>query len=176
MLSLYTTYLAENLCGGSSRKLIAGWWYSILVMTLILAMMSFLVLGSRQFSEGFASFWSGIMLIGLSVGGTMIMRRFHNSMAVGFFMGCVVAMGQMFLLLCLVYFGYHYDQGKSAGKGSGVVELWMSLFSFLQAVLLGSFAAILAAHRSEILEKPGNVVMEMMDEMHGIKPGGDYGG
>ena len=27
MLSQYTTYLSETLCGGSSRKLIAGWWY-----------------------------------------------------------------------------------------------------------------------------------------------------
>ena len=27
VLSQYTTYLAESLCGGSSRKLIAGWWY-----------------------------------------------------------------------------------------------------------------------------------------------------
>jgi hypothetical protein len=26
-LSHYTTYLANRLCGGSSRKLIAGWWY-----------------------------------------------------------------------------------------------------------------------------------------------------
>jgi hypothetical protein len=27
MLSQYTSYLANNLCEGSSRKLIAGWWY-----------------------------------------------------------------------------------------------------------------------------------------------------
>lgn len=30
VLSQYTTYLAESLCGGSSRKLIAGWWYVLL--------------------------------------------------------------------------------------------------------------------------------------------------
>ena len=93
---------AENETPCSSHIWIVICRYSILVMTLILTLMSFLVLGSRQFSEGFASFWSGIMLIGLCVGGTMIMRRFHNSMAVGFFMGSVVAMGQMFLLLCLM--------------------------------------------------------------------------
>lgn len=28
-LSHYTTYLANRLCGGSSRKLIAGWWYVV---------------------------------------------------------------------------------------------------------------------------------------------------
>ena len=33
----------------------------------------------------------------------MIMRKFHNSMAVGFFMGGVVAMSQMFFFLSMVY-------------------------------------------------------------------------
>ena len=27
LMSAYTTVLADSLCGGSSRKLIAGWWY-----------------------------------------------------------------------------------------------------------------------------------------------------
>jgi hypothetical protein len=26
-LSTYTALLADSLCGGSSRRLIAGWWY-----------------------------------------------------------------------------------------------------------------------------------------------------
>jgi hypothetical protein len=30
------------------------------------------------------------------------MRKFHNSMAVGFFMGSIVAMSQLFFLLFLV--------------------------------------------------------------------------
>jgi hypothetical protein len=47
-------------------------------------------------------------------------------------------------------------------------ESLMAFFALGQSVLLGSFAAILAAHRSEILDKPGAAVMNMMDEMHGI--------
>jgi hypothetical protein len=46
----------------------------------------------------------------------------------------------------------------------------MAFFALIQSVLLGSFAAILAAHRSEILDQPGNAVMTMMDEMHGLPP------
>lgn len=49
-------------------------------------------------------------------------------------------------------------------------ETLMSFFALAQSVLLGSFAAILAAHRSEILDQPSNAVMDMMDEMHGIDP------
>jgi hypothetical protein len=45
----------------------------------------------------------------------------------------------------------------------------MSLFAVTQAILLGSFADIHAAHLSEILEKPGTAMMEMMDEMNGLR-------
>lgn len=96
----------------------------------------------------------------------MIMRKFHNSIAVGFFMGGIVAMSQLFFLLFLVFIGYNKDQrlhGMPAKE-----ETFLSFFALVQSVLLGSFAAILAAHRSEILEKPGGAVMNMMDELHGI--------
>jgi len=60
-------------------------------------------MGTRSFAEGFASVWSAVLLLALSIGGTMIMRKFHNSMAVGFFMGGVVAMSQMFFFLSMMY-------------------------------------------------------------------------
>jgi hypothetical protein len=58
-------------------------------------------MSTRGMSETFTSIWSALMLLALSIGGTMIMRKFHNSMAVGFFMGGVVAMSQMFFFLML---------------------------------------------------------------------------
>jgi len=81
-------------------------------------------------------------------------------------MGGIVASSQLFFLLFWLYIGYGKDQtlaGLSAKE-----EVVMSMCALLQSVLLGSFAGILAAHRSEILDKPGNAVMEMMDELHGI--------
>lgn len=52
-------------------------------------------------------------------------------------MGCVVAGAN----LCL-----------SVGWNYWDTELGLSVLQFVQAVLLGTFAAILAAHRSEILD------------------------
>ena len=49
------------------------------------------------------------------------------------------------------YLGYRKDNridGLPAGQ-----ELMMSMICFAQFVLLGTFAAILSAHRSDILEK-----------------------
>ena len=66
----------------------------------------------------------------------------------------------------LSYIGYAKDQ--IVKEMSPKQESLMALFALAQSVLLGSFAAILAAHRSEILDQPSNAVMDMMDEMHGI--------
>eukprot|EP00543_Licmophora_paradoxa_P005716 CAMPEP_0202448296 /NCGR_PEP_ID=MMETSP1360-20130828/7111_1 /ASSEMBLY_ACC=CAM_ASM_000848 /TAXON_ID=515479 /ORGANISM="Licmophora paradoxa, Strain CCMP2313" /LENGTH=142 /DNA_ID=CAMNT_0049065803 /DNA_START=45 /DNA_END=473 /DNA_ORIENTATION=- len=70
-------------------------------------------------------------------------------MAVGFFMGGVVAMSQLFFMLFLIYIGFGTDQ--KFNDLSAKEESLLSLFSLVQSILLASFAAILGAHRSEIL-------------------------
>jgi uncharacterized membrane protein len=135
-------------------------------MTALLALLSFAVMGRRPLSEAFASIWSALLLCTLAIGGTMIMRKFHNSLAVGFFMGGIVAASQLFFLLALLFIGYAKDQ-KFSGS-SNKEEAFMAVFALVQSVLLGSFAIILAAHRSEIIDKPGTAVMNMMDELHGM--------
>lgn len=50
------------------------------------------------------------------------------------------------------YCGYGRDQ-KDLNL-SAKEESLMAFFSIMQCILLGSFAAILGAHRSEILDKP----------------------
>ena len=121
-------------------------------MTAALMIMSFAIMGRRPFNEAFASFWSAVMLFFLSIGGTMIMRKFHNSLAVGFFMGSVCTCSQMFFSLGLVYIGYSKDQEMA--NLSSKEEKIMAALAFVQSILLGSFAGILAAHRSEIIDKP----------------------
>lgn len=59
-------------------------------------------ISSRGGTEAFVSLWSATVLLLLCVGGTVIMRKFQSSVAVGFFMGCVVAASQMFFLIFLM--------------------------------------------------------------------------
>lgn len=150
-MSQYSTCLASNLCGGSTRKLIAGWWYSILAASLLISLLAFWTASTRSRAEGFVSFWSALMVVALCIGGTMIMRKFHNSIAVGFFMGCVVAMSQLFLLLCLIYIGFASERREDGDDVGG--EMLSSFFCLAQSLLLASFAAMLGAHRSQILDQ-----------------------
>jgi len=121
-------------------------------------------MSSRGGTEAFVSLWSSVVLLILCVGGTVIMRKFQNSVAVGFFMGSVVAASQMFLLIFLILFGYIEDRLDNEMSVDG--ERLNGFVCLVQSILLGSFAAILAAHRSEILdqkislEDDGNVAYE----------------
>lgn len=54
-------------------------------------------------------------------------------------------------LLLTSYLAYERDQRMM--NDSSKYESLMALFSMVQCILLGSFAAILGAHRSEILDK-----------------------
>ncbi len=59
------------------------------------------------------------------------------------------------VILDCSYLGYRKDNlvdGLAAGQ-----ETFMSIMCLIQCLLLGSFAAILGAHRSEIIEKDGEV-------------------
>lgn len=94
-----TDIAAQTCCGGSHRKLIAGLWYIIVLLSLIFVLGSLFILSSRSASESFTSLWSAAILVGLIVGGTMTMRSFHSSMAIGFFVGAIVGVSQLFFLL-----------------------------------------------------------------------------
>jgi hypothetical protein len=79
------------------------------------------------------------------------MRKFHSSFHTGLFIGCIVATAQYFFLLSLVYAGYVADRNLS-GLSTGQ-DVLQSCVSMIQSFLLGSFALLLTAHRSEIIEK-----------------------
>ncbi len=81
----------------------------------------------------------------------MVMRKFHNSFFTGLFIGGIVATSQYFFLLSLIYAGYSVDR-RDLGL-SGAEDAFQCLVCFAQAVLLGSFAFLLTAHRTEIMDR-----------------------
>lgn len=158
LLTKFTVALADTFCDGSTKKLIASWWYSILCISFLLTIMTFWTVSTRNGAEAFASFWAAVVIIGLCVGGTMVMRRFHNSTAVGFFMGTVVASAQFFFLLFLIYLGYAHD--RWVYNRSSTEDYLQAFICLVQSLLLGSFAAILAAHRSSIVSDDTSITSD----------------
>lgn len=122
--------------------------YTILAVTLLLAVLSFWTVSSRSAPEGFAAAWSTLMLVGIAVGGTMVMRKFYSSFYTGLFIGALVATAQYYFLLSLIYGGYSYD--REAANLNGAEDTIQCIVSAVQGVLLASFALFLTSHRGEI--------------------------
>lgn len=85
----------------------------------------------------------------------MVMRKFHNSFFTGLFIGGVVATSQYFFLLSLIFGGYSVDRRKSGMNGAE--DAFQSFVCFSQAILLGSFAFLLTAHRTEIMDRSSHL-------------------
>lgn len=113
--------------------------------------MIFWAVASRGMRVSFATIWLAIVIISLSVGGTIVMRKFHSSFAVGLFMGSVVGTSQFFFVMFLIFLGFAREQRESALPSAQ--ESVESILCLTQAILLASFAVILSAHQSDILDK-----------------------
>lgn len=90
-----------------------------------------------------------MMVVALSIGGTMVMRKYHNATAVGFFMGAVCAMSQYFFWLFWIYLGFG-EQRREYALPSRKEGLQASI-CVIESLLLASFAVLLGTHRSEIM-------------------------
>ena len=97
-VSFYDSFANGKLTNNSSPNI----RYFILFIAIIQIFIALYTMSSRGGTEAFISLWSSILLLLLCVGGTVIMRKFQNSVAVGFFMGSVVSASQMFFLIFLM--------------------------------------------------------------------------
>lgn len=143
--------LANKCCGGSPRKLIAGLWYLLIIMSFMYTLTTLFTFASKASAEGFSSLWSSLILVGISVGGTVTMRSFHSSLAIGLFVGAVVGASQLFFLLFLLYQGFANELRQEL-KPNGQ-EYFMSIFSLALSVSFIMFATILFFHRGDVLQE-----------------------
>lgn len=67
-------------------------------------------------------------------------------------------------LICDRYLGYLKDQKND--QLPVVTETIMAFFCLMQCLLLGTFAAILGAHRSEILEKQDENASRIVEDIY----------
>lgn len=55
--------------------------------------------GSGNDAAGFAAVWTSLLLIAISILGTMIMRKFQSPLAIGFLLGVILVMNFQMLIL-----------------------------------------------------------------------------
>lgn len=90
-------------------------------------------------SLGFVGIWAMFLVIGLSVGGTMVMRKYQTPVAVGFFIGVVIMMALQMFSLSVLFAGAAYLARQEREKGDETTSVHSndaaSVFSFFMFVL-----------------------------------------
>ncbi|GMI18558.1 hypothetical protein TrLO_g8939 [Triparma laevis f. longispina] len=140
---------------GNTRKFVARAWYAVLFFSFIIVICSFAVLAQTSAGEGFAAFWSMIMVVCVAAGGTMVFRKYQTEAAVGFLLGVTGMMAQLFFLLFIVFCAF---AGEEAYGSTSTTDRTFAAFAFFLMTSYTVIASSLFIFRADLLPAANNVV------------------
>ncbi|RLN20158.1 hypothetical protein BBJ28_00025210 [Nothophytophthora sp. Chile5] len=112
-------------------------------------------------SLGFVGVWAMLLIIALSVGGTMVMRKYQTPLAVGFFIGVVIMMALQMFSLSVLFAGAAYLARMEREKGTESTNVHSNegacVFSFFMFALYVVFSVVLMKHRNVIIKEGINL-------------------
>lgn len=102
-------------------------------------------------SAGFAAVWTALLLIVISVIGTVIMRRYQTPLSIGFLLGIIFVMVQQMLIL----FAFFAEQAKDPTNTPALTmsQQAMAVFSFFIFIIYAGFGSMLAVFRDDIIKE-----------------------
>ena len=143
----------------NAKKVITIAW----ILSLVLVFCAFIiacVAASKMVSAttnatpaAFACIWTCLVLIVLSVLGTVIMRRFQSALSIGFFLGVVFVMANQMLILFAFFAERSQVVGASAGPQVQQAQQAMAVFSFFLFIVYGFFGLVLGIFRNEVVKQ-----------------------
>lgn len=93
--------------------------------------------------------WTAILCMAISVGGTVVMRKFQTAFSIGCLLGVVVVMANQCLILVAI-FGAEAQREKSRKRQTDDVFV---VFMFFLCVAYLFFASLLAVFRNELIKE-----------------------
>ncbi|HYE75612.1 MAG TPA: hypothetical protein VEF04_19875 [Blastocatellia bacterium] len=101
-------------------------------------------------NQGFVVMWSTLLLVALSIGGTMVLKSHRTPFAVGAFAGVVLLMANVMFMLSASAAG---ELRRRALLGiSTSADQAILAFAVLEFLFLCAFSLVLFRHKDEILE------------------------
>ncbi|CAM9501467.1 unnamed protein product [Phaeothamnion confervicola] len=139
-------------CDKSPQKSIAYAWFLSIILVLIAFICACAAAASQGAATsdtalGFAVVWTVLLMIVLSIGGSLVMRKYRTALAVGFFLGVVVIMSQQMLILFAIF----VDHAKDSSGDQQHSYRAFSAFAFFLFIVYGIFAWMLAVFREDII-------------------------
>ncbi|GAB9474459.1 hypothetical protein Gpo141_00011582 [Globisporangium polare] len=151
-------------CCTNPKLLITYLWFITLIFGFMYALAAIVAAVNNNGSGmadskslGFVGIWAMFLVIGLSVGGTMVMRKYQTPVAVGFFIGVVIMMALQMFSLSVLFAGAAYLARQERDKGDETTSVHSndaaSVFSFFMFVLYLAFSIVLIKHRNVIIKE-----------------------
>ncbi|GMI41031.1 hypothetical protein TrCOL_g10590 [Triparma columacea] len=136
-------------CADKPRRAITYAWFASILVVFICFIVA-CVVASNHSSSGngalkFAAFWTVLLMIALSVGGTLVMRRYQTPLALGFFLGVVLVMANQCLILTAI-FGEESEYNSNSSAGA------FATFSFFLFMIYIVFGGMLAVFRADLIQ------------------------
>ncbi|OQR95799.1 hypothetical protein THRCLA_07564 [Thraustotheca clavata] len=169
-------------CCANPKLVITYLWFVILFFAMMFCLGAIVFAANNnndgiQYSKslGFAGIWMMFLVIGLSLGGTLVMRKYASALAVGFFIGVVIMMAFNMLSLSVLCSGAAYlarlaNNGTTENNVRGPVhsDEASAVFSFFMFVLYSIFAVVLIKHRAVVIKE--GVSTDLPDKMAPVAP------
>jgi len=143
----------------NAKKVITIAW----ILSLVLVFCAFIIacVAASKMASGttnstpaaFACVWTCLVLIVLSVLGTVIMRRFQSALSIGFFLGVVFVMTNQMLILFAFFAERSKVVGATAGPQVQQAQQAMAVFSFFLFLVYGFFGLVLGIFRNEVVKQ-----------------------
>lgn len=102
-------------------------------------------------SASFSAIWTALLLIFISVLGTIIMRRYQTALSIGFLLGVIFIMTQQMLIIFAIFADRAQDQSASTTQIQSVEA--MAVFAFFLFFIYAVFGSMLAVFRDDIIKQ-----------------------
>ena len=134
-----------------ARRFVAYAWFTSILLVLA-SFFAAAVVADRHRGKGtgglgFAAVWTTILCLFISVGGTVVMRKFQTGFAIGIFLGVVTVMANQCLMMVAIFgqWSGNEDEDKESKKAA---DDTFTTFSFFLFVVYAFFASLLAVFRA----------------------------
>ncbi|POM73153.1 Hypothetical protein PHPALM_10022 [Phytophthora palmivora] len=155
-------------CINNPKMLITYLWFSTMLFGFMYAIAAIVAAvnndadgESDSKSLGFVGIWAMILIVMLSIGGTMVMRKHQTPLAVGFLIGVVLMMSLQMFSLSIIFAGYAYLARIERAKGDEHTNVHSneagSVFSFFMFILYAIFTIVLVRHRNIVIKEGVNL-------------------
>jgi uncharacterized membrane protein YkvI len=139
---------------GGGKRAITYNWLLILILSVLTFIIACAAASHHNDHDGhdaitFCGVWTSIILLLLCVAGTITLRKHHNQLAVGMFMGIIFVMCSQMLIVFAV-FAEHADQHSTVNAKDS--ENAMAVFSFFLFLAFTSFGGLLVAFQDEVIK------------------------